>query len=89
VASSSPEERRLIARMGGFARAAKYGPEVTKPARKAFIERFVDEVDPDRVLPEDERNRRARAALQVHMTRLNLASVKARRKAADDRRGAG
>jgi hypothetical protein len=84
------EERRLRARIGGFARAAKYdGREVTQPARKAFIERFVDEVDPDRVLTEDERNRRARAALQAHMTRLNLASVKARRKAADDRGGAG
>jgi len=41
---------------------------------------FRDQVDPDRTLPEDERERRAYAALRAHMAKLALASSKARAK---------
>jgi hypothetical protein len=40
--------------------------------------RFLDEVDPDRVLPEAERRRRAESARKVYYQRLALASAKAR-----------
>ena len=50
--------------------------------RKGFMRRFEDQVDPGRVLPEHERNRRATAALNAHMSRMALASSKARAKRA-------
>jgi hypothetical protein len=37
----------------------------TKPARRAFLDRFEEEVDPDGTLPPDERRRRAQHALRV------------------------
>lgn len=52
--------------------------EVTANARKAFVERFEREVDPDRVLPVAERQRRAEHAMRAHMTRLALRSARAR-----------
>jgi len=48
-------------------------------ARAGLEAKFLDEVDPDRVLPEDERNRRADCARRAYYQRLALASVKARR----------
>jgi hypothetical protein len=56
--------------------------QVTAPARKAFLERFLSEVDPDGVLPLDERERRAHHAMRAHMGRLALKSAKARRRSA-------
>jgi len=44
--------------------------------------RFEDEVDPDRQLFPDERQRRAQAAMRAHMARLALRSAKSRRKGA-------
>lgn len=77
------ETRRLASRLGAHTLHAKYdSKEITAPARRAFIARFEDEVDPDRMLPEAERQRRAEHALKAHMTRLALASAKARRKCA-------
>jgi hypothetical protein len=76
----SAEERTLRGRIAAYTQHAKHDTrETTKAARAAFVLRFVDQVDPDRVLPEDERLRRARAAMQAHMSRLALASVRARR----------
>jgi hypothetical protein len=72
-------EMALRGRIGGYAKAARYPPsELTAPARTAFLERFLDLVDPDRVLPEAERRRRADAALKAHMARLAYRSAKAR-----------
>jgi len=65
--------------MGGLMTAA-LGHVNTAPARKAFDERFVDQVDPERKLPPSERARRAEAARRLHMTRLALASSVARSK---------
>ena len=82
----NPSDRVLRARLGGFARAAKYdGREMTAAARRSFDDRFVDEVDPDRKLPPQERARRAEAAKKAYMTRLALRSAQARRKAAQAR----
>ncbi len=55
--------------------------EVTAPARKAFLDRFEREVDPEGKLPDDERKRRADHARKAYMLALALASAKARRKA--------
>ena len=74
----------LRGRIGAFALHAKYDSrEITAPARAKFLQRFLDEVDPERVLPEAERNRRADFARKRYFARLALrsAQVRARRKA--------
>lgn len=81
--SRDPVVRRQVARIGGLSRAALYdGREVTRAARRGFIARFEDAVDPDRRLAPDERERRAQAAMRAHMARLALRSAKSRRKGA-------
>lgn len=79
----SPEQRSLRARSAAYTRWSREDP---KPAmaevRKGYFARFEEQVDPDRVLPEQERHRRAQAALHAHMARLALASSKARAKRA-------
>jgi hypothetical protein len=81
--SRDPIVRRQVARIGGLTRAARYdGRVVTSAARRGFMARFEDEVDPDRQLPLDERQRRAQAAMRAHMARLALRSAKSRRKGA-------
>ena len=57
------EERSQRARLAAQVRWSRQDPVVgTEPARRAFVERFVDEVDPERTLPEAERARRAESA---------------------------
>ncbi len=78
--SLSPAERALRGRLGAFVLHSKYDPkETTSKARATFLAKFEAEVDPTGVLPEDERLRRAESARRAHMTRLALASAKARR----------
>ncbi len=56
-------QRQQRARIGGYSLSARRDPrEYTKAARKGFRRRFLDLVDPDRELPEAERERRAKAA---------------------------
>ena len=75
-------ERTLRARLAAHTLHSQVDPtEHTAPARRAFLERFYDEVDPDRELPEAERERRAEHAKKAYFTRLALKSAKARRKA--------
>jgi hypothetical protein len=65
--------------MGGYALAAKYdSKETTKAARAAFMAKFEQEVDPEGVLPEAERQRRAEAAKKLHFQRLAWKSAKKR-----------
>lgn len=67
----SPAERSLRGRMGAYALHARYDArQTTAAARDAFLRRFLDEVDPGRVLPESERLRRAAAARKAYFTRL-------------------
>ena len=54
--------------------------EGTAAARAAFLTRFLDEVDPERVLPEGERLRRAEHARSAYMTRLAFKSARARKR---------
>jgi hypothetical protein len=58
----------------GDARAA------TAKARATFLARFEQEADPERVLPPEERRRRADHLRKAYFTRLALASAKARRR---------
>jgi hypothetical protein len=55
------------------------GREVTANARKAFLDRFERDVDPDGVLSEEERQRRADQAKRAHMSGLALRSARSRR----------
>jgi len=52
--------------------------ERTKPGRQAFLARFEREIDPEGVLPSDERRIRAQHAMRAHMLRLAKRSVAVR-----------
>ncbi len=76
----SPAERSLRGRMGAYVVHARYDPrQTTAPAREAFLRRFLDEVDPGRVLPERERLRRAAAARKAYFARLAYLASRRRR----------
>jgi len=64
--------------MGGHAVRAQ-GKVNTAPARLALLDKFVDEVDPERVLPEKERAKRAEAARLLYYERLRFKRLKALR----------
>jgi hypothetical protein len=70
--------RKQIARLGGLTRALQ-GDTHLAP-RAGFMAKFEREVDPDGVLDQDERERRAKIALELHMTRLAYKSSEARAK---------
>jgi hypothetical protein len=78
----SPSERTLIGRIGAETKWAQCEDPTaaTAPGRAKFDERFYDEVDPERVLPEAERERRAGHARKAYFAKLALASAKARRR---------
>jgi hypothetical protein len=75
-------DRSLIARLAAHESWARTtDPNVrTEPARRALLDRFEREVDPDGVLPPDERTRRAAHARKAYFTRLALRSAQARRR---------
>lgn len=82
----TPEQRSLRSRMAAYALHAKHDSRVTtKPARDAFMARFERQVDPDRILSEAERRRRAEAAKKAYFSALALKSSRVR----GDRRGRG
>lgn len=71
----------LRGRIGGLALSAQRDPrEYTAAARRSFLARFEDEVDPERKLPSGERARRADAARRLYFTQLAYRSAKARSK---------
>ena len=77
--SLTPEQRTMRARLAAYTLHATHDPvETTKPARTAFLARFIKQVDPDNELPTEERHRRAQAALKAYMTALSLKSSVAR-----------
>ncbi len=77
----TPSEKSQRARMGGYAVAAKYDTKaLTQPARAARDQKFIDEVDPDGKLPQEERDRRVEAARTAYFTKLAYQSARARRK---------
>ena len=75
----TPSEAALRGRIGAYALHARYDPrETTRNARQAFLSRFLEEVDPDRTLPEGERLRRAESARKAYFARLALKSAQTR-----------
>jgi hypothetical protein len=77
----SAAERRRHARLAAHAMHARNDSRaVTANARRAFLDRFEREVDPDGALPVAERLRRAEHAKRAHMLRLALRSARARRR---------
>ena len=81
--SLSPQERSLRARLAAQTRwAHQDSREGTRKARETFLASFLDRVDPDRVLPDEERLRRAESLRKAHFTRMALASARSRRKTA-------
>jgi hypothetical protein len=79
-----PSTRALTARIAANVRWSRENPnDPTGPlprARAAFNARFEREVDPDGVLPEAERARRAQCARKAYYQRLALLSAQARRR---------
>ena len=76
----SSTDRSLRARIGAYRLHSKYDSrELTAAARRAFMTRFEEQVDPQRTLPSEERARRATMARKAHFTRLAYLSAKARR----------
>lgn len=76
----SPTERVLRARLAAHERWSREDPVAgTARARKANLDRFEHQVDPDGVLDPQERARRAAHAKSAYYTRLALKSAQARR----------
>lgn len=77
----TPEQRTLRARLAAHTLHSKVDSRVhTQPAREAFLARFEREVDPDRLLSDVERKRRADAARKAYFTSLAFKSSKTRRR---------
>lgn len=77
----SPEERTLRSTLAAQTRWAREDAcEGTKKARDAFLDSFINQVDPDRVLPKAERDRRAESLRKAHFTKMALASARSRRR---------
>lgn len=77
----SHAQRVLIGRLGAYTMLSRNDPyEVTKAARAAFVSKFERDVDPDGVLPLEERLRRAEMARKAHYTRLAIRSAEVRRR---------
>ena len=84
MAEATPSERLLRARAGGHALHAKHDSRsLTMPARRAFLDRFEREVDPELVLTSEERARRADQARRAYFNALALKSAQARRRRKD------
>ncbi len=83
-----PAEMALRGRIGAFVTHSRHdAKELTAKARETFLARFEREVDPDGVLPEAERRRRAEAARKAYFSRLAYQSAKARRARAAGKKG--
>lgn len=77
--SLTPEQRAMRARIAAHTRWSKEDPKPAASRGQAgLLARFEREVDPDGVLPPQERRRRAESLRRAHMARLALASSKAR-----------
>ncbi len=82
ISPEPPSERRLRASIAANTRWARQDPrEGTATARRAFLERFEREADPDGDLSPQERVVRAERLRKAHFQRLALKSARARRRA--------
>lgn len=83
-----PSLPQLYGRIGGLRLRATHDPhEYTAAGRRAFLDRFEREVDPDGVLPPGERQARAVAARRAYMAALAAKSATKRRRSATSDRG--
>lgn len=74
TATLDPHAMALRGRIGAYRLHATHDPkETTGKAREAFLGRFLREVDPDSVLADDERVRRAEYARKAYFARLAYA----------------
>lgn len=64
---------RAIGKIGGATTHARHGgEEMTAPARRAFLAKFEQMVDPDNLLSPAERQKRAESARRAHFARMAL-----------------
>lgn len=89
MAATDPEVRRAIASLGGYTRAegmtrAEHGDHMVR-VRQAKLDRWADEIDPDRQLDPAELEARLRRRLRIEMTKMALASAKKRAAARAER----
>ena len=77
-------DRTLIARIAAHESWVKTTDRAarTANARKAFLDRFEQQVDPDGQMTPAERAKAAESARKAHFARLALKSAQARRKSA-------
>ena len=82
--SLTPAQKALRARIASHASWANTAdPSArTSAGRSAFLERFEREVDPEGVLPEAERKRRAEHKRKQYFAQLAFKSARARRRKA-------
>lgn len=78
----TPSERTLRSRVAAHKswQNTTNPTERTAPARRAFLDRFERQVDPDGILPPAERAKRAEHARKAYFLALALKSSQARRK---------
>jgi hypothetical protein len=78
------EHRALQGGIGGHESWARTSDRSARTAngRARFLRRFDDQVDPERLLPAAERERRAKSARSAYFARLALRSSRNRAKAA-------
>jgi len=78
----TPAERKAWAQTAAYERWARESDRsaATQAARDAFIQRFYDEVDPERVLPDEERHKRAMAARSAFYARIRAKRLSAQRR---------
>ena len=86
--SLTPSERALRARLAALTRWSQQdavaGTEKARSASPCADDYWLRQVDPDGVLSDEERARRAAAAKKAHYTRLALKSAQARRRRRPD-----
>lgn len=82
MSSLTPSERVLRGQIAANARwaATEDRSAATLKARRAFLDKFEQHVDPDGTLTPAERARRAESARKAHFQRLALKSAQARRR---------
>jgi hypothetical protein len=84
----TPGERNLWARAAAYRLHSLYDSrDLTANARAAFQNRFERQVDPEGILPEAERKRRAECARKAYYAALAAKSVRARRARREARPG--
>jgi hypothetical protein len=87
---SNGSHHRLAGRLGALRQHAQHDCRDTSAAgRASFLARFEAEVDPDGLLPDLERRRRAFFARRAYFSDLALRSARARRQAARHHVGEG